>query len=516
MATQKTKADLKSNPGIPGIVNRQEPNYLQNVQRLAQAELQRRNINQRALERIGQLISDAQRAQAGHEELLQRLAEQIIRSNYGSILDGVGLNLKLVPFGAVTGNTPRFNDVLAEPPTVEQQQQKAEMAQQNQDRRVQNQPVHMNQQPTQTLLDDESLILEVHKRKIINNIIQGEGKNTHRLIHMEEVRNELNTINPTLFSAYDEVLKIAEFLDWIIPMEEKLYMMKNMTEGFGGFNTVDWYRPGQQGPDRPQVNERQNPFAQPQNPFQRPNNPFQEPPHPQNPFQNPGTPVQGRLQNDNIDFGDIDPNRTGKDPVITAVGVDFPMLIHETVKGIYELIGSGAIPTDAFIAETVMMNTDTLQDEIEDLRYGPFIAADFRNFVNINPLSNHIPNLREHVFGKIIQLQANEFLALIKSILLQTPQARTYIDGLCEEIAAEVRQQERDINFGAGNYTDVVSETEEDENVLTETEPEAILQPQEDEVDFSKMSTKDLAKMMDKALDEGDFDLVAKIREHLK
>lgn len=475
MAT-KHKANLKSNPAIPGVTNRTEPNYLHNVQQLAQQELQRRNINQRAIQRITQLIDMAQRYQHTHEIELQQLAERVIRSNYGSILDFVELNLKLVPFGQVAEETPRYDTVLPTPPPEEEQQQMAERAQQQQDQRVQQQPQDQNQQPTQQLLEDEDVVLEVHKRKIINNIVQGEGKNTHRLIHLPEVREALDRINENLFPLYDEILKIAEYLDWVIPAEEKLFMMQNMPQFFGGFNSIDW----KQTPDLT-------------------NKPFDP----------------NESSDDEGGMGEIE-NREGKDPVINAIGVDFPMLIHETVKGVYELIASNAIPADAYIAETVMMNTDTLQDEIEDLRYGPFIAADLRNFINENPLSNTVTNLREHVFGRIVLMPANEYLALMKGILMKTPQARTYIDEVCVEVEAEIRQRELDIRFSEGDIDAGRADEHEDDDVLEPGKEEKTTESVSSEIDYSKKTKQQLDALMNEALDNGDFETVKKIGAFLK
>ena len=350
-----------------------------------------------------------------------------------------------------------------------EQQQMAEEAQQRQDQRVQQQPQDQNQQPSQKLLEDEDIALEVHKRKIINNVVQGEGKNTHRLIHLPEVREELDRINANLVPTYDEILKIAEFLDWVMPSDEKLHMMQNMPQFFGGFNSVDWM------------------------------------------------PSQPNFKNDDDgeqNMGDVEEIRDGKDPVITAVGVDFPMLIHETVKGIYELIASNAIPSDAYVAETVMLNTDTLQDEIEDLRYGPFIAADLRDFVNANPLSNQVKNLREHVFGKMTLMPTDEFLALMKGILMKTPRSRAFIDELCQEVEAEVRQNALDIAFAEGDVDAAIPQ--EDDDVLdpeTEKAPKPVQAVKE--IDYSKKTKKELNELINDALEAGDYATVDKLRHFL-
>ena len=68
-------------------------------------------------------------------------------------------------------------------------------------------------------------------------------------------------------------------------------------------------------------------------------------------------------------------------PVIKARGIDFPMLLHETVKGIYELLSAPGLPEEESVAQTVLMNTG-LSDEPEDWKYGPRIANDFFAFLN--------------------------------------------------------------------------------------------------------------------------------------
>lgn len=475
MAKTKTfKANLKSNPAIPGVISANDGDYLRNVERRAQQELQNRNITQRTGLQIGRFIQRAQELQQGNEERIQQLAERVIRQFYGTILEGVELNLRLVQFGTVFDETPRNEDVVPTTPSPRQQEEMAEEAKRQQEERIQQQPQHQNAQPTMRPVTDEEVALEVHKRKIINNVIQGEGKNTHRLIHSPEVREELDNINPELFETYDNVLKIAEFFDWTIPAEQKLDMMENVPEGHGGFVSVDWKTP-----------ERTN-------------------------FNNDDD--EEGSQGEEPDFGEFE----NKIPVINAIGVDFCMLIHETVKGIYELIASAAIHPDADVAKTVLLNTDTLADEIEDLRYGPFIAGDIRDFINQNDATNNYPNIREHVFGKIIQLPTDEFLPLVKEILLKTPSARLTVDEMITDIVAELRQRELDIRFSNEDYNTDDDETVLDKEPKQEKKSEVVEDDDNDEIDFSKMSKSDLQALLDHSLDEGDFETVSKIAPYLK
>jgi hypothetical protein len=472
MAKTKTfKANLKSNPAIPGVVSSNDGDYLRNVERRAHAELENRNINQRTGLQIGRFIQQAQHLQEGNENRIQALAERVIRQFYGNILDGVELNLRLVPFGTVFDETPRNVDVVFQTPPIAEQEELAEEAKREQEQRIQNQPQHQNTQPTMQRVTDEDIAFEVHKRKLINNIIQGEGKNTHRLIHAPEVREELDNINPQLFETYDNVLKIAEFFDWTIPTQQKLEMMEEMPQGHGGFVSVDWKQPD--GFDMNNDDDEEG----------------------------------------GGDIGEFQENQ--KIPVINAIGVDFCMLIHETVKGVYELIASAAIHPDAEIAKTVLLNTDTLADEIEDLRYGPFIAGDIRDFINQNNATNDYENIREHLFGKIIQLPSSEFLSLIKEILLKTPTARLTIDEMITDIVSELRQHDLDIRFSNEDYN-----TSDDDNVMDSPRENIKNDVVEDdvieEIDYSNMSKDDLQAILDHSLDEGDFETVSKIAPFLK
>jgi hypothetical protein len=110
---------------------------------------------------------------------------------------------------------------------------------------------------------------------------------------------------------------------------------------------------------------------------------------------------------------------------IKARVLDLPMLIHETVKGIYELMSAKAIPEDPVMAQKLLGLTDTLKDEEEDIKYGPYIAADLRDYINdllkrtTDDVTQQIPNLKEFIFSKMMDLPANTFVQLMKDILMK-------------------------------------------------------------------------------------------------
>jgi hypothetical protein len=84
--------------------------------------------------------------------------------------------------------------------------------------------------------------------------------------------------------------------------------------------------------------------------------------------------------------------------VVEAVGVDFPMLLHEAIKGVFLLLQSKAIKSDKETAQKIKKATSSFMDEAQDFRYGPPALQMLINFVNKFPESNQSSELSSKVF----------------------------------------------------------------------------------------------------------------------
>ena len=190
-------------------------------------------------------------------------------------------------------------------------------------------------------------------------------------------------------------------------------------------------------------------------------------------------------------------------PTIYALGTDFAMLLHETVKGIYELIAANAIPDDEESSEIIITNTDSLADEIEDLRYGPEIAADLRDFINEFPEVDKITNLKEHIFGKMMLMEAPKFLDLVLRILSDDESAKKDMKEIIDEVAKEISDYELD---AAGIDR---NDSEEEYDVAPEVNNEP------DDTDYANMAKRDIEKLIDQALDARDFERVRELSKYI-
>jgi hypothetical protein len=433
------EASLKGNPGIPGEGGKQG-NYLSDVEGKAaekNAELQRRHG--RDIPMFMSLVSKARDIQRGKEKELEKLAETAIRSMYGSILDEVELKIRF----------PKNDEIK---------------------KSMENVPVEPPEMPQLKELKDAGIISEIHKRKIANNITQGEAKNTKLMLNLPEVIDGLEEIlgrekGREYAELLNKITEIAGFFDWAIPMDVQKEMWERDKSGFAGSVKVEW-----ETPEDAKENEEKAQDI-----------------------------LDQLMRSDELPKEETEDLFDQTKPTIYALGTDFAMLLHETVKGIYELIAANAIPDDEETAEIIISNTDSLADEIEDLRYGPEIAADLRDFINGFSEVDKIENLREHVFGKLMLLPAPQFLELMFNILSEDPKAKPAMQEIIDEVAEEIS------NYELGSA-----------GIDTEKPDLGINAPQgtEDE-DYASMSKRDIMKLIDQALDSGDFDKVRELSKYI-
>jgi len=93
---------------------------------------------------------------------------------------------------------------------------------------------------------------------------------------------------------------------------------------------------------------------------------------------------------------------------INATALTFPFLVHEIIKGLYEIISLQGFTGDAETGERVVKNVDKLSNEPEDLRYGKFIYDALRDQVEDGVD-------REKYFVEIYKLPDDEFVPFIEN-----------------------------------------------------------------------------------------------------
>jgi hypothetical protein len=363
----KEEIDLRGNQGIPD-------DFMSSAERQARTNLGVNIDDPRQLgtygPQIGRLIAQSQQIMnqgLNREQLrerkdkLEKLAYDIVMSEYSEILEASEKPVELIIKFVEEGQVNQEIPEMGDIPSF----------------------------PDQEEINDPELRKAVDKKKILNAINQGEAKATKNIIQFSDL------VKPGLEEIFgnraEEILKIwldttdiANKLDWVFPLEMKSRMMKDVPQGMAGACQVKW----EKNEEESQEEEQEEKSYQDED----------------------GTVMTG----DQEDFDKI---------TIKAVGIDFPMLIHEAVKGIWSLIKSGAIKEDEELAQLIAKNTSSYEDEAQDFRYGVALQAMLRDFINACKDANKYSQMTLRIYGRLAndkdrdgEFTDGEFLELTKEI----------------------------------------------------------------------------------------------------
>ena len=283
---------------------------------------------------------------------LEVLAETVVREEFGDILDTaikpIELNIKLVRQGSVANQISDIRNVpqRAEQPTEQQQE---EQDKKDEEKRTEEEKVQHAEEGEE--VPGTNLSLPIDKKKLLNMITQAAGKSTKDIIRISEtVEQELTQIfgerqGKQILDKWVRMSDLADKMDWVIPIDRKSQMMKNMPQGMAGACQVIWESHSGSEYNMSLLLEKE------------------------------ATKI-----------------------VIKSVGIDFPMLIHETIKGIYLFLQSGAVKKDKETAKIIKKATSSFMDEAQDFRYGPPALEMLVKFVNKFPESSEYKRLDTRVF----------------------------------------------------------------------------------------------------------------------
>ena len=197
--------------------------------------------------------------------------------------------------------------------------------------------------------------LEMHKRNIINAIIQGTSKKGHYVFQKPEIRERLDDISPLL---YDNYLKIMAHNDFLyFTMDQAIENWSQTQTGVGGY-------------------------------------------------------VKLEDSDSSDEDGDGAP-----DTRIKASGMIFPILCHEIIKGLEEAKGRYGFPEDEEIRQVVLQKTDTLPMESWTLRIGPEIVEKLRFALPDEVYEDENKGIINWFQMELYKLPAEEFLKIIGNII---------------------------------------------------------------------------------------------------
>lgn len=539
----KEEIDLRGNKGIPD-------DFMSSSNRQAERNLGVRVDDERQMHQYGpqimQLISRASQmlAQGVDRNGLQQritqletLAKNVILQEYEEILSAsakpVELEIKMINPGTNPANEiPELRNVPARPNQNQNRRDQQDLQNRQQQQNQQN-----NQQPgnSEEVITDDDIKNAVDKKKLLNVLTQGEAKATKAIIQFSDLvepglREIFGNNWNAMLNIWLEITEVANKIDWIMPLQLKSQMMKDMPQGMAGACQVKWEKDeeseeGQEGQGSQEENENE--------------------------------------ESENFDNGVEEVgNQNDFDRItIKAVGVDFPMLIHETIKGIYLLLQSGAIKPDAELAKLIAKNTSSFEDESQDFRYGVPAQAMFRDFINACRDADRYSNMNARVYAQLALDKDNggsftdaEFLETTKSLfasfdLVQeggrlefilnqekfaASTAKRNIELIISRIVEAEREYEEQMREweaeqALGTYQDDEPQYSEEDNdpfngfladngmlpAKSKEQEEADANGEYTDDDLRNMRKRDIQELVDDALDAGDYKSVERYMKYL-
>ena len=129
-------------------------------------------------------------------------------------------------------------------------------------------------------------------------------------------------------------------------------------------------------------------------------------------------------------------------PTVSAKAVTFPLLVHELVKGVYEIFGTHGLPDDPRQQEMILNAEDTLPAEIWDSRLGPIFWEKFMASYPIELFDEDKKHIQHYLFMRFSALNAEEFMKVSKMILKGDPLGQQFIQGMVNEIVKDLKDKD--------------------------------------------------------------------------
>jgi len=149
-------------------------------------------------------------------------------------------------------------------------------------------------------------------------------------------------------------------------------------------------------------------------------------------------------QNRNIPGGEseMEYNEEDEQFVIKAKAICFPMLVHEIVKGLYEIVGTEGFGADKEKNQAIVGAVDKLSNEPNDLRFGKFFYDAISKIYNDSDIED--ARVRELFFAEVYKLDENDFFSFVENAVNDelTPAQLSWATGTMKDIEKDLKKDD--------------------------------------------------------------------------
>ena len=133
------------------------------------------------------------------------------------------------------------------------------------------------------------------------------------------------------------------------------------------------------------------------------------------------------------------PTKDNPKAIIYAQAMAFPVLIHELVKGVMELLSAHGLPKDKKIGKFVIDKADFLAAEPWDMRIGPALWDRFTECIEADDF-----HLKHHIYSELAALPVREFNVKMREIMAGTQEGKNIVKNIVNEVNECLMEEEYD------------------------------------------------------------------------
>lgn len=149
-------------------------------------------------------------------------------------------------------------------------------------------------------------------------------------------------------------------------------------------------------------------------------------------------------QNQNMPGGEseMEYDEENEQFVIKARAICFPMLVHEIVKGLYEIVGTEGFGPDKEKNQAIVGAIDKLSNEPNDLRFGKFFYDAISKLYNDSDIED--ARVRELFFAEVYKLDNNDFFSFVENAVNDelTPAQLSWATGTMKDIEKDLKKDD--------------------------------------------------------------------------
>jgi hypothetical protein len=383
------------------------------------------NPNMRLMRMMMDAHNQIIRIEKDHKQELTQLAIDIVKEEMGIGEDDVNFDVKLVNTQEINTNDferdqPNETNPEELNPDEYDDDEEDDEDQPQQPKQPQQQG---NREEEQIFFSLERLNIERARQRLLNAIMQGASKRGHYLYHTVEERLRQITGSDQLINLYGIMMSINDANYWQFGDN----IISDFQSSVSG--TVDVIMPR---PDNDEDGEEGE---------------------------------EGKEGEEGEEGGQHDPSK----PTIVVRGVNFPVLVHELIKGALKILTAHGQPDydkhpeERELYRQVKQHENTLEKEVWDLRLGPAIWARLRDSFPDEVLEENNKDLQNYLLMNIFSLPAKKFLVFMKEVISGSDSGKRLITTMVESIKQMFRDEDYQSAIGSFNdeLDDATDETEE-------------------------------------------------------